>query len=125
MQYMAASLVWGVVCWIVLHARAEIRRFFDRRRVTPASKRSCRLVPPRLNLDVDVYQRNRGRGDPGDTRSLRQCARAHSLQLLVHLAGEAADRLVVEPLGNGALFGFLQALDGALLLLQVTGILNI
>src|SRR5260370_34667855 len=116
MQYMAASLVLGVVCWIVLHARAEIRRFFDRRRVTPASKRSCLLVPPRLNLDVDVYQRNRGRGDPGDTRSLRQCARAHSLQLLVHLAGASADQLVVYPIGNCALFALLHPLDVSLLL---------
>src|SRR5579859_107436 len=82
------------------------------------------LVPPRLDFDIDVNQRNGRRRDTGNARSLRQGARADTLQFFVHLTGEAADRLVIEPFRNGALLGFLQALDGALLLLQIAGIFD-
>ena len=45
-------------------------------------------------------------------------------QRFLYLAGEAADRTVVEPLGNGALLGFLEAVDGALLLQKIAGVLD-
>ena len=51
-------------------------------------------------------------------------ARADLRELLLHFAGEAADRSVVEPFGNGVLLGLLQALDGALLLQEVAFVLD-
>src|SRR5438876_2741434 len=77
-----------------------------------------------LDLDENVDQRNGRRGHTGDAARLGQSARAHALQFFVHLAGEAADRGVIKPLGDRALLGLLQALDGALLLLQVTGVFD-
>ena len=45
-------------------------------------------------------------------------------KFLLHFAGEAADRTIVEPVGNRALLGFLQAIDGALLLGEIAGIFD-
>ena len=55
---------------------------------------------------------------------MAESARANFDELLLHLAGEAADRVVIEPFGNVALFGFLEALDGALLLLEIAFVLD-
>ena len=77
-----------------------------------------------LDLDENVDQRNRRRGHTGNAARLGQSARAHALQFFVHLAGEAADRGVIKPFGDGALLGLLQPLNGALLLLQLAGILD-
>ena len=45
-------------------------------------------------------------------------------ELLLHLAGEAADGGVVEPVGDGFGFGFFEALDGLVLLLEVAGVFD-
>jgi len=45
-------------------------------------------------------------------------------ELLLHLAREAADGGVVEPVGDGLGFGFLEALDGLLLLLEVARVFD-
>ena len=78
----------------------------------------------RLDLNVDVDKRDSGGGDAGNAAGLREGARAHALKLFLHLTREAADGGVVEPLGDRALFGLLQALDGALLLLQIAGVFD-
>ncbi len=46
-------------------------------------------------------------------------ARTNLDQYFLHLAGESADRTIVEPLRDGVLLGFFQALDGALLLQKI------
>ena len=45
-------------------------------------------------------------------------------QRFLYLARQATDRTVVEPLRNGVLLGFLEPLDGALLLQQIAGVLD-
>jgi hypothetical protein len=45
-------------------------------------------------------------------------------ELLLHFAGEAADGAVVEPVGDRALFGLFQAIDGALLLVEIAGVFD-
>ena len=45
-------------------------------------------------------------------------------EFLLHFAGKAADGAVVEPVGDGTLLGFLQAIDGALLLGKIAGIFD-
>src|ERR1700730_15110214 len=84
-----------------------------------------RLFPPlRLNFNEHMHQRNRSRSNPGYARSMCEGTRTNLDQRLLYLAGKAADRSIVEPLGNGVLFGFLEALDGAFLLQEIAGILD-
>ena len=54
-----------------------------------------------------------------------QGAGANLDQRFLYLAREAADRTVVEPWRNGVLLGLLEALDGALLLQEVAGVLDL
>src|SRR5208283_1618857 len=83
------------------------------------------LFPPaRLNLDIDVDERNRGGRDSGNTRSLPDGLRLHLAQLLLHFARQAADGVVVEPLGDVALLGFFQAVNSPLLLVEIAGIFD-
>ena len=53
-----------------------------------------------------------------------QGAGLHAAQSLLHLAREAADRLIVEPIRDGALLRFLQPLHGALLLKKIAFVLD-
>src|SRR5690348_16054201 len=77
-----------------------------------------------LNLDVHVDQRHGRRGNAGNSNRMSQCAWTNASELLVHLARQTADLRVIEPFRNDTLFGFLQAFDGALLLLKVAGIFD-
>jgi hypothetical protein len=77
------------------------------------------LTSLRLDFDEDVHQRYRCRGYAGDAGSMSEGARTNSDQYFLDLAGKAADGTVVEPLRDGALFGFLEAVDGSLLLQKV------
>ncbi len=77
-----------------------------------------------LDFDVDVEQGDGGGGDAGKTRGLTDGLRTQTGELLLHLAREAADGGVVEPFGDGFGLGFLEALDGLLLLLEVAGVLD-
>ena len=54
-----------------------------------------------------------------------QRARTDLQQFLLHLSREPADRLVIEPLGNGPLLSLFQPFDRALLLLEIAFILNL
>jgi len=40
-------------------------------------------------------------------------------QYFLHLAGKTADRTIIEPLRNGVLLGFFEALNGAILLQKI------
>src|SRR6266851_398325 len=76
-----------------------------------------RLFPPlRLNFNEHVHQRNRSWSDPRNARSMCEGARTDLDQCFLYLAGKSADRTVVKPQRNGTLLGFLEPLDGALLL---------
>jgi hypothetical protein len=77
-----------------------------------------------LDFDEDVHQRNRGRSDPGNAGSVPRVRGRTRTSILLDLAGKAADGTVIEPLGNGVLLGFLEALDGALLLQKVAFVLD-
>lgn len=77
------------------------------------------LTPFGLDFDEDVHQGDRCRGDTGDAGSMSEGARTDSDQYFLDLAGKAADGSVVEPLRDGVLFGFLEAVDGALLLQKI------
>ena len=79
---------------------------------------------PRLDLDVDVDQRDGRGGDAGDAAGLAQRAWADVHHLFVHLAREAGDLAVIEPVGNRALLGALQPLDGFGLLVEIAGVLD-
>src|SRR5207244_11664193 len=72
-----------------------------------------------LDLDVDVHQGNGCRSNPGNTAGVAQGSRANFDEFFLHLAGESADRVVIEPLRDTALLGFFQPFDGALLLLEL------
>ena len=45
-------------------------------------------------------------------------------QLLLHFSGKAAHSGVIEPVGNVALLGLLQAIDGSLLLAEIAFVLD-
>src|ERR1700722_12996033 len=77
-----------------------------------------------LDFDVDVDQGNCGGGDAGNARGVAEGARANFDQYLLHFAGEATYRAVVEPLRDGVLLGFFQAFDGSLLLQEVASVLD-
>lgn len=87
-------------------------------------KRLNLFATARLNFDVDVDERHRCRGDAREAGGMAQGAGADLDEFLLHLAGETADRAIVEPVGNGALFGLLQTLNGALLLVKIAFVLN-
>jgi hypothetical protein len=89
-----------------------------------ALKRGGLFAATGLDFDVDVHQRDGGRRDARNARGVAQGARADFEEFLLHLAGEAADGAVVEPVRNGALLGLLEAIDGALLLMEVAGVLD-
>ena len=80
--------------------------------------------PPRLDFDIDVDQRHRRRGDAGDAGGMAEGLGLDLEKLLLHFAREPANRAVVEPVRNAALLGFLQAIDGALLLIEISGVLD-
>ena len=77
-----------------------------------------------LQLDGNVDERERSGGDAGDSAGLAEGLRADALERLAHLAREAADGAVFEPIGDGDGLGGLEAFDGLLLLLQVAGELD-
>src|SRR5438270_12683145 len=56
---------------------------------------------------------------------MAQRARADALELFIHLAREAADLGIVEPLGNDPLLGLLETLDGFALLVKIAGVLDL
>ena len=85
--------------------------------------RSAGLLPG-LDLDVDVDERDRGRGDAGDAAGLSERARTDAGELFVHLAREARDFGVVEPVRDGALLRALEPLDGLGLLVEIAGVLD-
>ena len=82
-------------------------------------------MPPGLDLNININQRDGSGRDAGNAAGLGDGARADALQLLLHLARQAADRGVVEPVRDAALLGLLQSLDGALLLLEVAGVFDL
>src|SRR5713226_319682 len=85
----------------------------------------CRLfAPPCLDLDINVNQGDGGGSYPWNARGLAERLRSDMAELLLHLAREAADGPVVEPLRDAALLGLLQAVDGALLLVEIAGIFD-
>ena len=79
---------------------------------------------PRLDLDEDVDQGDGSGGDAGDAAGLSESAGADVHHLLAHLARKAGDLGVVEPVGNGALLGALEALDRLGLLVEIAGVLD-
>ena len=63
----------------------------------------------------------RGGRDAGNAAGLADGHGADALQRFAHLAREAADGAVLDPLGDGDGFGGLELFDGLLLLLEVAG----
>ena len=82
-------------------------------------------APCALQPDGDVDQAERGRRNAGNAAGLADGARPHSLQRFPHLAREAADGAVLEPLGNGDGLGGFELLDGLLLLVEIAGELDL
>src|SRR5579864_3850115 len=87
-------------------------------------KNSRLVATPGLQFDVDVDERDGGRGDAGNAGGVAKRARADFEKFFLHFAGEAADGAVVKPVGDGALLGFLEAIDGTLLLREVAGVFD-
>jgi len=56
---------------------------------------------------------------------MTKCAWANFRQLLLHLARKPADRRVTKPLRYGPLLGFFQAINGALLLLEIAFVFDL
>src|ERR1700751_278903 len=84
----------------------------------------CLLYLASLDLDVHIHQRHRSRRNSRNAASLSQGLRADMLELFFHLARQATDARVIEPIGNVALLSLLQPLYGLLLLIEVTGVLD-
>ena len=76
-------------------------------------------------LDLDVHVDERYRRDAANPASLTERARADAGELFVYLTGQARDLAIVEPIRNSALLGLLQPLDRFLLLVEITGVLNL
>src|ERR1700679_1800006 len=68
----------------------------------------CLITLPRLNLDEDIDQRHCCGCYAGNPRRLSERLRNYFSQLFLHLARQAADRAVVEPIRDATLFGLLQ-----------------
>ena len=66
-------------------------------------------------------ERERGGRDAGDAAGLADGHGADALEGFAHLAREAADGAVLEPVGDGDGLGGLETRDGLLLLLEVAG----
>lgn len=60
-----------------------------------------------LDLYIHIDERHRSRSYARNARGVSQRARTHTLEFFIHLAREAADLAVVEPVGNDALLGLL------------------
>ena len=92
------------------------RCLLQRRSLFPAS---------RLDLDIHVDERHGRWRDAGDAARLAQRARLHAHELLFHLARQAGDSLIVEPVWNRSLLRLLQAFNRLLLLVEISRILNL
>ncbi len=66
-----------------------------------------------------------GGRDAGQATGLADGDGAHPLQNLAHLAGQAADGAVFDPLRNDHRLGGLELFDGFLLLIKVAGKLEL
>jgi len=78
-----------------------------------------------LNFYVDINQGHCRRSDSRYARRVTKGTRANLDQLFLHLARKPTNRVVVKPFGNVTLLGFLQPLDGELLLLQIAFIFDL
>ena len=85
----------------------------------PASQRRGLLAAFGLNFDVHVHEGYRGGSDSRNPRSMCQGVGPYFQQRFLHLAGKTADRTIIEPLRNGVLLGFFEALNGAILLQKI------
>src|SRR5258706_6835494 len=84
------------------------------------------LLPPLgLNFDVNIDQRNCGWCNPRDARSLDQRFRRDVAKLFLHPARQPTDGPVVKPIRNAALLSLLQAVNSALLLVEIAGVLDL
>ena len=72
-----------------------------------------------LDFDVDIHQRHGGRRHSWNAGGMTQSLRADFPQRLLHFSGKAAHSGVIEPVGNVALLGLFQAIDGFLLLAEI------
>ncbi len=105
---------------------------YARRRVSSAGSSSSsgggaalRVRQLALQLNRHVHQGERGGSDAGNAAGLADGDGADALQRFAHLAREAADGAVLDPLGNGDGLGSLELFDGLLLLLEVAGELDL
>src|SRR5208282_4339877 len=112
--------------WHRLKSDAKLALMVERSLLGRRGELKCRglLPPPRLDLDIYVDQRNGRRGNSGNARGLAKRLRDDFPELLLHFARQTAHRAVVEPIRNAPLLGLLQAVNGALLLVEVSGIFN-
>ena len=62
---------------------------------------------------------------PGMRLAWPRVLRAYAGELFIHLAREAGNLSVVEPVGDRALLGALQPLDGFGLLVEIAGIFDL
>ena len=74
-----------------------------------------------LDFYEDVQKSHGGGSYAGEARGLSDGLRTEAGEFFFHLARETADGSVVEPVGDGFGFGFLEALDGLVLLLEISG----
>ena len=77
-----------------------------------------------LHANRHVDQAERGRRDAGNAAGLADGDGANALEGFAHLAGEAADDAVVDPVGNGDGFGGFELVDGLALLVEIAGELD-
>src|ERR1700744_328150 len=78
-----------------------------------------------LNFNVDVDERERCGSNAGDAAGLADCLRTDAAELLLHLAGEASDVLVVKPRRDAEALCALQLFDRLALLVEITGVLDL
>ena len=87
----------------------------------------CRSLLAAAGLDfyVNVHEGDCRRRDAWDAARLAERLWLDLAQLFLHLAREAADGVVVEPVRDAALLGFFKAIDGALLLVEIASVFDL
>src|SRR5580704_6535323 len=108
-----------------LMATAEVCPAARNSGLRPALPNRPGCLLSRLDFDIHIDERHRGRRDSGNAAGLAQRLRSHTRELFVHLARQAGDLAVIEPLGNGALLRFLKPLDRLGLLVEIAGVLDL
>src|SRR6185437_9020250 len=90
-----------------------------------ACLRRTRTTERALDTDRHVDKRECRRCNAGDAAGLADGDGADAFKSFAHLAGEAADDAIVDPVGDGDGLGGFEFVDGLALLVEIAGKLDV